>query len=231
MREKSETRTHNGQGWKTNGKGEKGEKGGKGTRALLRRLSALLLLVVGDPSVLQAEALDDKKSGLQAGVLELAGSTSFAFNYQSEGDRDTTHIRLTPSIGYFIMDPLEMQLRVSYILDNVQESSVTDDRSEGFLFTLGPAYNFRNVSTLLIPYVGVDFGAYYQHVSNNVASRSGIQLALGLQTGCRWMFTENLGLKLGFQYVHGFGSDDIGDTDFLGLEIGISLLIPTWPAY
>jgi hypothetical protein len=45
------------------------------------------------------------------------------------------------------------------------------------------------------------------------------------------MFTDNLGLKLGFQYVHGFGSDDIGDTDFLGLEIGISMFIPTWPTY
>jgi hypothetical protein len=189
------------------------------------------LLVLGNPPVLRAEEVDDKKSGLQAGVLELAGSTSFAFNYQSEGDRDTTHIRVTPSIGYFIMDALEIQLRASYIFDNVQDSSVTDDRSEGFLFTLGPAYNFRNVSTLLIPYVGVDFGAYYQHLSNNVSSRSGVQLALGIQMGCRWMFTENLGLKLGFQYLHGFGSDEIGDTDFLGLEIGVSLLIPTWPAY
>jgi hypothetical protein len=87
------------------------------------------------------------------------------------------------------------------------------------------------VSRVLIPYLGADFGAYYQSLSTNVSSRSGVQLALGLQAGCRWMFTDNLGLKLGFQYVHGFGSDEIGDTDFLGLEIGISLFIPTWPTY
>jgi opacity protein-like surface antigen len=192
---------------------------------------ATLVLLFTSTTSLRAEEAEEKQASLQAGVLELAGSTSFAVNYQKEGDRETTHLRLTPSIGYFILDPLEVQLRVSYIFDNVQESSVTDDRSEGFLFTLGPAYNFRGVSDVLIPYLGIDFGTYYQHLSTSVSSRSGVQLALGMGAGCRWMFTDNLGLKLGFQYVHGFGSDDIGDTDFLGLEIGISLFIPTWPTY
>lgn len=193
-------------------------------------LTALVLLFWSTTS-LRAEEAEEKHESLQAGVLELAGSTSFAVNYQKEGGRETTHIRLTPSIGYFILDPLEVQLRASYIFDNVHESSVTDDRSQGFLFTLGPAYNFRSVSNVLIPYLGIDFGTYYQHLSTSVSSRSGVQLALGMGAGCRWMFTDNLGLKLGFQYVHGFGSDDIGDTDFLGLEIGISLFIPTWPTY
>jgi opacity protein-like surface antigen len=193
-------------------------------------LAGFLFLFCDAPS-LRAEGAEEKHESLQAGVLELAGSTSFAVNYQKQGDRETTHLRLTPSIGYFILDPLEMQLRVSYIFDNVHESSVTDDRSEGFLFTLGPSYNFRSVSNVLIPYLGIDFGTYYQHLSSSVSSRSGVQLALGMGAGLRWMFTDNVGLKLGFQYVHGFGSDDLGDSDFLGLEIGISLFIPTWPTY
>jgi hypothetical protein len=204
---------------------------GKGVLPLPIVSLAAFMFFLCDATSLRAEEASEKHESLQAGVLELAGSTSFAVNYQKEGDREATHLRLTPSIGYFILDPLEMQLRVSYIFDNVQESSVTDDRSEGFLFTLGPAYNFRSLSNVLIPYVGIDFGTYYQHLSSSVSSRSGVQLALGMGAGCRWMFTDNLGLKLGFQYVHGFGSDDIGDTDFLGLEIGISLFIPTWPSY
>lgn len=204
---------------------------GRGMRALLRAFAAALVLVPCGTTAVGAEEAEPRKSGLQAGVLELAGSTSFAVNYQKEGDRETTHLRLTPSVGYFILDPLEVQLRASYIFDNIQDSPGIDDRSEGFLFTLGPAYNFRNVSRVIVPYVGVDFGTYYQHVSSSDASRSDVQLALGMQGGLRWMFTDNLGLKLGFQYVHGFGTDTIGDTDFLGLEIGISLFIPTWPVY
>ena len=204
---------------------------GKGIRTLPSMFLAGIVLLFCSTTSLCAEEAEEKHESLQAGVLELAGSTSFAVNYQKEGGRETTHLRLTPSIGYFILDPLEVQLRASYIFDNVHESSVTDDRSEGFLFTLGPAYNFRSVSNVLIPYLGIDFGTYYQHLSTSVSSRSGVQLALGMGAGCRWMFTDNLGLKLGFQYVHGFGSDDIGDTDFLGLEIGISMFIPTWPTY
>ena len=204
---------------------------GKGVRTLPSMFLAGIVLLFCSTTSLCAEEAEEKHESLQAGVLELAGSTSFAVNYQKEGGRETTHLRLTPSIGYFILDPLEVQLRASYIFDNVHESSVTDDRSEGFLFTLGPAYNFRSVSNVLIPYLGIDFGTYYQHLSTSVSSRSGVQLALGMGAGCRWMFTDNLGLKLGFQYVHGFGSDDIGDTDFLGLEIGISMFIPTWPTY
>jgi opacity protein-like surface antigen len=204
---------------------------GKGIRTHPGLFLTALVLLLCNTTSLRAEEAEEKHESLQAGVLEVAGSTSFAVNYQKEGGRETTHLRLTPSIGYFILDSLEVQLRASYIFDNVHESSVTDDRSEGFLFTLGPAYNFRSVSNVLIPYLGIDFGTYYQHLSTSVSSRSGVQLALGMGAGCRWMFTDNLGLKLGFQYVHGFGSDDIGDTDFLGLEIGISLFIPTWPTY
>ena len=204
---------------------------GRGVLPLPIVFLSALVFPFFDVKSLRAEEAEEKHESLQAGVLELAGSTSFAVNYQKEGDRETTHLRLTPSIGYFILDPLEMQLRVSYIFDNVHESSVTDDRSEGFLFTLGPAYNFRSLSNVVVPYLGIDFGTYYKHLSSSVSSRSGVQLALGMGAGLRWMFTDNLGLKLGFQYVHGFGSDDLGDTDFLGLEIGISLLIPTWPTY
>jgi opacity protein-like surface antigen len=204
---------------------------GKGFWIIPALFLAAFILLLCSATSLRAEEGEEKHESLQAGVLEIAGSTSFAVNYQKEGDRETTHLRLTPSIGYFILDPLEVQLRASYIFDNVHESSVTDDRSQGFLFTLGPAYNFRGLSDVLIPYLGIDFGTYYQHLSTSVSSRSGVQLALGMGAGLRWMFTENLGLKLGFQYVHGFGSDDIGDTDFLGLEIGISLFIPTWPTY
>jgi len=206
---------------------------GKDARVLLRALLMALVLVACSAVALRAQEqeAEKQKSILQAGLLEIAGSTSFSVGYQKEGDRETTHLRVTPSLGYFILDPLEVQLRASYIFDNVHESSVTDDRSEGFLFTLGPAYNFRNVSPVLIPYVGFDLGTYYQHLSSGDSSRSDVQLALGLQGGCRWLLTENVGLKVGLQYVHGFEAGNIEDTDFFGFEIGVSLFIPTWPAY
>ena len=204
---------------------------GKGLRVWRGTLPALLAFVACSAATLSAQETEPTQASPQAGVLELAGSTSFAVNYQEEGDRETTHLRLTPSIGYFILDPLEVQLRASYIFDNVHQTSVTDDRSERLLFTLGPVYNYGRASRVFVPYVGLDFGTYYQHLSSSGSSRSDVQLALGMGAGCRWMFTHNLGLKLGFEYVHGFAADEIGNTDFLGLEIGISLFIPTWPTY
>ena len=210
---------------------ETGNRKGKSFRGLRRASLAAVALYACSAGSLSAEGAEPAQASLQAGVLELAGSTSFAVNYQKEGDRETTHLRLTPSIGYFILDSLEVQLRASYIFDNVHETSVTEDRSERFLFTLGPVYNFGKASRVLVPYVGLDFGTYYQQLSSSVSSRSDVQLALGVGAGCRWMFTQNLGLKLGFQYVHGFAADEIGNTDYLGLEIGISLFIPTWPTY
>jgi opacity protein-like surface antigen len=170
---------------------------------------------------------------VDAGVLEISGNTSFSVDYQKErgGDRETTHLRLTPSIGYFILEGLEVSLRFSYIFDRVYDSPETDDSSRRLLFTLGPVYHFHQMSDIFVPYLGADFGTYYQKFSTRDDSRSNVQFALGLEAGTRILFTENVGMKLGFQYLHGFKEGSIGHTDFVGIEIGLSLFIPTWPAH
>ena len=69
------------------------------------------------------------------------------------------------------------------------------------------------------------------HQAQRPGQSAYLQFALGLEAGARWMITENFGAKAGFQYIHGFEEEFIGSTDFFGLEIGISLFIPTWPSY
>ncbi len=167
------------------------------------------------------------------GVLELAGSTAFSVDYQKEqgSDREIVHLRLTPSLGYFISDAVEIGLRMSYIYEKKAESGVTDDIDQRFLFMLSPIYHFLNVSDFFVPYFGLGFGSYYQRVSAEQNKRSDLQFAIGLESGCRWMLTEQVAVKAGFQYTHGFREKSIDHTDYFGLEIGISLFIPTWPAY
>jgi len=177
---------------------------------------------------------------LQPGVLELAGTTAVSVSYQNEsgGVRETTQLRVTPSVGYFVMAGLEVLLSASYVMDIVHNEDAVrtlyHDKSHTFLFTLGPAYNVYQLSDVFVPYAGLLLGTYYQHVSTETlgvsASRSDLQFALGLAAGMRWLLTENLALRTGVQYVHGFRESDVGSTNYLGLEIGISFFIPTWPS-
>jgi len=197
-------------------------------------LCTLLLLTTG--TGVWAQEVQGPK-GFQAGVLELAGSTSFSLNYKNENrsGRETTNLRVTPSIGYFIVDSFEVLLQASYIMDNVHISDGNNDRAHNFLMAIGPAYNFTQFSDVFVPYSALLIGMYWQKFSTETngsgESRSDLQLALGLEVGIRWMVTENLGLKGGFQYIHGFKEEFIGSTDFLGLMVGASIFIPTWPAY
>ena len=202
-----------------------------------------LLTAVFTPYISHAGDEQKKNSSFRAGVLELSGSTSFSVNYQKEGGQETTHIRLSPSLGYFVIKDLEVYLKASYIFDNIYHPPLSAgvlqtsiDRSQRFLFVLGPLYNFTKYSDVFIPYAALLLGTYYQKVtieySGSIStSRSDLQFALGLEAGARWMITENFGAKAGFQYIHGFEEEFIGSTDFFGLEIGISLFIPTWPSY
>jgi len=211
-----------------------------------RRRSAASLVLVATllspgslPGTPRAEEAGNtgRSNGFQAGVMELSGTTSLSVDYQKEdrgSGRESTRLRLTPSLGYFILNDFEVLLQVSYILDNLHISSGNNDRSQTLLFALGPSYSFSSLSDRVIPYAGLLFGAYYNHLrqeSSGVGqSRGDLQLALGLGAGIRLLFTENLALKAGLQYIHGFEEEFIGSTDFFGLELGISLFIPTWPA-
>lgn len=198
-------------------------------------LIALLFLMTGSGGLRAQEVKGPK--GFQAGVLELSGSTSFSFDYKNESGsgRERTHLRLTPSIGYFILDGFEVLLETSYIMDNLHRSAGDNDREHNFLFTIGPAYHFTRFSEVFVPYSALLIGMYWQKFSGESAgggeSHSDLQLALGMEAGIHWMVTENLGLKAGFQYIHGFKEEYIGSTDFLGLMVGASIFIPTWPAY
>lgn len=207
-------------------------------RPLLAALLAAALL----PS-LPAHAADGPPPPLcvQPGVLELSGTTALSVNYRNEsgGVREATQLRVTPSVGYFVMAGLEILLGASYILDIVHNEdpvqALYHDQSHAFLFTLGPAYNIYQLSDTFVPYAGLLLGTYYQHISTETLgvprSRSDLQFALGMTAGVRWLLTENLSLRTGFQYVHGFREDEVGSSNYLGLEIGISVFIPTWPSY
>jgi len=194
----------------------------------------MVLLFFGTESLLFAE-IPTRKShpSYTAGVLEIGGSTAFSADYQREqgSGREFVHLRVTPTLGYFLLDGFEIGLKASYLFDNLHETGQTDDRSQRFLFLLAPTYHFREMSDFIVPYVGIDFGTYYQRITADTTSRSYIQFAMGMEAGLRWMMTEQVGLKFGFQYIHGFREEFIGHTDWVGLVIGISMFVPTWPAY
>lgn len=199
-------------------------------------LLSIMIPVAGSGTLLAQEDAS-RTNSFQPGVLELAGSTSFSVNYKNESGSgiETTHLRITPAVGYFVMERFEVLLQASYILDNIHESAGNNFRSHDLLLALGAAYNFTQFNEVLVPYTGLLLGMYYQKVSPENAgagfSSSDLQLALGMEAGMRWMVTENLGLKAGFQYIHGFAEEYIGSTDFFGLQLGLSLFIPTWPSY
>ncbi len=205
---------------------------------ILKRPCLIMILVFifftgAAESSLAATASREKHPSFSAGVLEIAGNTSFSVDYQREhgSDREIVHLRLTPSLGYFVLSGIEVGLHTSYIFDNVHEPGQTDDRSQRFLFMLGPTYHFLYLSDYFVPYAGLGFGSYYQRINVEDNDRADLQFALGIEGGCRWMLTEQVAVNIGFQYTHGFGEKYIGNTDFLGIEIGISLFVPTWPAY
>jgi len=201
----------------------------------------LLTGATGGTLLLQADERPDVPVSFQPGVLELTGSTAISVNYQNEsgGLRESTQLRITPSIGYFIVPGLEIMVHASYILDIVHNEDRTQhlslhDHSDAFLFTLGPSYNVYQLSNRFVPYGGLLLGTYYRNVSTGIhgapTSRSDLMLALGLEAGMRWMLTENLSMRTGFQYVHGFREEQVGSTNYLGMEVGFSVLIPTWPS-
>jgi len=205
-------------------------------------LFLLILFLLSSPTVvnrpLAAEPAGGPPLSVQPGVLELAGSTAVSVNYQNEsgGIRETTQLRVTPSIGYFILTGLEVMLNATYILDIVHnEDPLYHDDSQRFLFTLGPAYNAYQFSDTFVPYAGLLLGMYYHHLSTDSQdaqrdSRSDLQFALGLTAGIRWLLTENLSMRGGLQYVHGFRETEVGSTNYLGFELGVSVFIPTWPS-
>ncbi len=212
-------------------------------------LSTLLLIQTTWPGTLcgeekkAAEKVEEEVvesggvGGFHAGVLEVAGTTSFSISYvtESETGRQDTHLRVTPSLGYFIVDGVEASLYFSYIMDISHIAAGNNDYSHKYLFALGPTFNLYSFHEMYVPYAGFLFGMNYQNISNQSGatpySRSDVQIALGVVAGIRWMFTENLGVKAGLQYIHGFKEAYIGNTDFLGFEIGMSIHFPTWPAY
>ncbi len=200
----------------------------------------LLFLSPHMGGALAAQESGGSRVSFQPGVLELSGTTAISVQYQNEsgGKREYTQLRVTPSIGYFVTQGLEVMLNASYVHNILRNEDPTvtvyDDRSHSFLFTLGPAYSVYQLSDIFVPYAGLLLGTYYQKITTQMPgleeSRSGLQFALGMAAGMRWMLTENLALKTGFQYVHGFAGDSIGSTNYLGIEIGISVFIPTWPS-
>lgn len=216
---------------------------GRAPVLLLLPLVAVVLVLPGPFGVdrLQAAQPGAVPVPYQAGVLELGGSTGVAMNYQNEsgGNRESIQLRVTPSVGYFVLPGFEILLNASYILDIVRsEDSVGNlqvrDHSDAFLFTVGPAYNLYQLSDRFVPYAGLLLGMYYRNVSTSIqglpVSRSDLLLALGFEAGMRWMLTENLSVRTGLQYVHGFRDVDVGSTNYLGFVLGVSVFIPTWPS-
>jgi opacity protein-like surface antigen len=234
-------RSHN---TKLNGRsGDKTNRMTCGGGAGFTPLYIAVLLLFFSPCIggaLAAQEPVGSRVSFQPGVLELSGTTALSVQYQNEngGIREYTQLRVTPSIGYFLMQGLEVMLNASYIHNILRNEDpnfpVYDDRSHSFLFTMGPAYSIYQLSDIFVPYAGILLGTYYQKISTQMPgredSRSDLQFALGLATGMRWMLTENLALKTGLQYVHGFAGDHVGSTNYLGIEIGISVFIPTWPS-
>jgi len=91
--------------------------GGTSGRRLL--LAALLgaALCVGAADARAAPEPSRSQIPFQAGVLELAGTTALSVQYQNEGGgvREFTQLRVTPSVGYFVYEGLEVLLGASYI--------------------------------------------------------------------------------------------------------------------
>lgn len=136
------------------------------------------------------------------GVVELGGSLALTHSSQ------TTTFRLTPSLGYFFIDNLELTLFPDLTITNVEDS--TDVTVGG---TIEPSYH-QPFSDRIFGFVGIGLGIRY-------ADEPGVDVFLRPRAGMDFMVGRSGILKPAL-FV------DIGANDGIsagGLEVGFTVML------
>ncbi|WP_157070186.1 hypothetical protein [Sandaracinus amylolyticus] len=163
------------------------------------------------------EDQDDAPSYGDAGVFELGGSLGGMWT------EDVFTLNITPSVGVFIIDYLELSLQVAVEYENVRDDDGSRHSGTTVAVLLEPSYHVPVIADDLFLFGGLGLGVGYDGVTAgfDVAPRVGANIALGAGR----MLNPSVRVPI----IMGSEVDDNGDSHFnttvsVGFEIGYSTL-------
>lgn len=178
----------------------------------------------------------------EKGNVVIAGSTSLNFNSltpkvkisgaTSEGDKTTT-LSFTPSIGYFIIDNLALNLDMN-LTSMTQKGDNYKDTTTAFSFLPGATYYFNNNSKF-IPYLGANIGygtmKYSETYNNNTVDSDKSGFTWKVKGGGMYMVTNSLAVDLGLGYSQFSTSQEVNSIkatttlNNFGVNLGMAYFI------
>ncbi|UJR85512.1 hypothetical protein [Sandaracinus amylolyticus] len=168
-----------------------------------------------EPECPPEEEADDAPSYGDADTWELGGSVGGMWT------EDVFTLNIFPSIGYFVIDYLELSLNVAVEYENVRDDdgSRHDETTFGVLFE--PSYHIPVIDEDLFVLGGLGLGVGYDGVTVgfDIVPRVGMNIALGPGR----MLNPSIRVPI----IIGGEEDDNGDTEFntsvsFGFDIGYS---------
>jgi hypothetical protein len=197
--------------------------------------SALTLALLGLASTAWA---DDKV--MQAGSWSLGADTTFNYSSSSnetlpdkkEVTNSTLFLRLTPELGFFIIDNLELNLSAGLFVRQLVRKSDVEGQEEpetapetNFLFELGARYftpDYKGFSA----FGGLGMGGYFGSSERNltiegtngqpqqvVEPTDTAGFTVTGQLGAAYMMRERLQLRAGVALSYLIGSEDVPSQD------------------
>lgn len=163
------------------------------------------------------------------GVVELGGTASFSSTtsvYDGESaDESTTTISFMPELGYFIIDNVELALRLMY-----SSSSFGDYSSSSFGAAFAPGYVF-DLQSSVYPFVHAFVGYSSSTFDDGTNDETYSGLLFGGIAGVKVLLGKNALLNIGVNYMQvtsepeDWDGDRIGFDQF-GVEAGFSIFLP-----
>lgn len=170
-------------------------------------LFALLLIV--SPVTFSAA------SGLTTGTIVISGDTNFDFDYNKLKDNDadydvkTTSFQVDATIGYFIMDMVEVG--PIFGLERTTTKNGADYTDTTFNLGAYGKYYF-DLQSELYPYATANLG-YFSEKEENGASVTTKGIYFGAGAGVKYFLNDYFAVDAGLRFTFGKGTIDAGGSD------------------
>jgi len=188
-------------------------------------LAVMVALLLVASLVVPASGLSSEKFA-NKGQVELGGMLNFTSNTHvtagTTGDAATT-FALTPFVGYFFMDQLEVGLNL-----RLNSTTFRGNTSSDYTFLLSPAWNFSIRNSNVTPAVAFLIG-YGSTTTNSGITSSG--LSVGGRAVAKIQVVSNANLHVGLEYLmntrnpSGYSGARDGD-NILNVDVGFAIFFP-----
>jgi len=185
----------------------------------MKTLIVLLILFAGASTVLA-------QPQLQRGVYSVSGSLGFSSSSATSpgGESNISEISLFPSLAYFVLDHIELNVGPSYLYASSEvsspgfPSSTTTTSSMGI--RLGLRYYFQ--SEKIAPFVGAHGGVSWSKVSGGTPFSPPLRI-YAIEIGADYFVAQTFALEPMIQYG-GFKTSSASETGF-EIAIGVKYFI------